>query len=119
MKQIVKTHSRAIVKKISYALAGTEVTVAKLPAGAIASVNVTVDEAFDNLNTVNVGIDGTAGKFISAFDVVAGKGKNSDVKVEMTDTHREIKATVSGTANAGAITVTVDFMLPTEDEVNY
>lgn len=119
MKQDVLTHGRAIKKTIKYSEAGTVVTIAKLPVGATAKVNVTVNEAFDNTNTVNVGFLGATTKFIDSFNVVSGVGKNSDVILEMTDTSREIIATVSGTATAGALTVTVDFMLPTSEEVSY
>lgn len=119
MKQKILTNSKFIKKTIPYSQAGAAITIAKLPAGAIAKVNVTVDEAFNNSNTISVGIDGTPTKFINAFNVVTGLGKNSDVMVDMTDAKREIIATVSGTATAGAVDVFVEFILPTSEEVSY
>jgi hypothetical protein len=119
MKQNVFPHKKTIERTIAYSEAGTAITIARLPAGAVAKVNVTVDEAFNNSNTINVGFESTPNKFINAFNVVTGVGKNSDVMLKMTDADREIIATVSGTATAGAVNVYVEFILPTSEEVSY
>jgi hypothetical protein len=122
MKQEVYTHGRQIVKKISYSdlKNGTNtISIAKLPNGSRAKVNVTVNEAFDNSNKISVGVSTKIDTLIKDLDITAITGKNSTIVFEINETSQELIATINDTATAGALNITVDFMLPTIEEVDY
>ena len=120
MKQEINTHGRLITKQVKYSEGSGEIVIARLPAGARAKVNVTVDEVFTTAsNKVNVGFSADTTKFINQFSILSVAGKNSDVMLEMTDGKREIVAKIDSTDTAGAYTVNVEFWLPTTQEVSY
>ena len=122
MKQEVYTHGRQIVKQITYSdlKSGTNtITVAKLPIGSRVKVNVTINEAFDNSNKINIGTSTATNKLIKDFDMVDDIGETSIIVFEITANNRELIATINDGATAGALSVTVDFMLPTTEEVDY
>ena len=122
MKQEVYTHGRQIVKKISYSdlkNGSNVISIAKLPNGSRAKVNVTVKEAFDNSNKISVGVSTKIDTLIKDLDITAITGKDSTTVFEINETSRELIATINDTATAGALNITVDFMLPTTEEVDY
>lgn len=100
--------------------ATTVVSIGLFPVGAQISVNVTVDEAFDNANTIIVGTNVDDDALITSLNVTTLTGKNSDRRFITKDNEREIIATISGSATAGAVTVSVDYILPSyQSEVSY
>lgn len=120
MSQVEFSVVKSTRKQIVYGATAQEVEIARFPAGTQISVNATVDEAFDNSNTLSVGTNGaTANNLIDAFNIVTGKGKNSDVKLITTETERIVTAKINASATAGAVTVTVDYVLPTFQEVSF
>jgi hypothetical protein len=107
-------------KTLVYAAAAQEVEIGRFPAGTQLSVNVTVDEAFDNTNTLSVGTNGSsANNLVDALDVTTLTGINGIRRVVTTDTARIVTAKIPTAATAGAVTVTIDYILPTSQEVSY
>ncbi len=107
-------------KQLVYTAGAQEVEIGRFPAGTQISVNVTVDEAFNNTNTLSVGTNGTtANNLINAFNLVSGTGANSQVRLITTETQRIVTAKINASATAGAVTVTVDYVLPTFQEVSF
>lgn len=107
-------------KTLVFTAAAQEVEIARFPVGTQLSVNVTVKEAFNNANTVSVGTNGsTANNLVSAFNVTTLTGINGIRRVITTETERIVTAKVSASATAGAVTITLDYILPTNQEVSY
>jgi len=95
------------------------INICSLPAGTDVSINITVDEAFNASSTINIGTNLVNNKFISAFNLAAVGGKDSTIRFTTTETEKEIKAVINQNTTAGACTVKVDYVLPTNHEVNY
>lgn len=100
--------------RISIELTGADVSKTIDFAGILAGfrildVNVTVDEAFANVdNTISVGIEGTVDKFVAVTAVNAIKGIGFNNKQFTAANTTAIVADVIGTASAtGKATVTV------------
>lgn len=107
-------------KTLVYAAAAQEVEIGRFPVGTQLSVNVTVDEAFDNTNTLSVGTNGsTANNLVNAQNITTLIGVNGTRRVVTTDTERIVTAKINASATAGAVTVTIDYILPTSQEVSY
>lgn len=106
-------------KQLVYAAAAQEVEVGRFPAGTQVAVNVTVDEAFDNANTLSVGTNANADNLVNALNVTTLTGINGVRRVITTDGERIVTAKIPAAATAGAATVSIDYILPTNQEVSY
>lgn len=105
-------------KVIKYGTAGV-IDICSLPVGTDIKINVTVDEAFNASSTIKIGTNLVDNKFVNAFDIAAVGGKNSEIRFTTTETEKEIKALINQNTTVGACTVKVDYVLPTNYEVNY
>jgi hypothetical protein len=119
MAQLEYSVNKSTRKQLVYTTAAQEVEIGRFPAGTQLSVNVTVDEAFDNANTISVGTNATFNNLVNALDVTSLVGANSIRRVITTETERIVTAKINAAATAGAVTVTVDYVLPTSQEVSY
>ena len=119
-KQTEYSVAKSTRKQLVYTAAAQEVEIGRFPAGTQLAVNVTVDEAFNNANTLSVGTNGsTANNLVSALNVTTLTGINGIRRVITTETSRVVTAKISAAATAGAVTVTIDYILPTTQEVSY
>lgn len=105
-------------KVIKYGAAGV-IDICSLPIGTDVAINVTVDEAFDASSTIKIGTNLVDNRFVNAFNISAVGGKTSEIRFTTTDTEKEIKAVINQNTTVGACTVKVDYVLPTNYEVNY
>lgn len=106
-------------KTLVYAAAAQEVEIGRFPAGTQLSINVTVDEAFNNTNTLSVGTNATFDNLVNAQSITTLTGVNGIRRVVTTETARIVTAKIPTAATAGAVTVTIDYILPTSQEVSY
>ena len=120
MAQIEYSVLKSTRKQIVYGATAQEVEIGRFPAGTQLSVNFTVDEAFNNTNTLSVGTNGsTANNIITATAITSLTGANSTRRVITTENERVVTAKINASATAGAVTVTVDYVLPTNQEVSF
>ncbi len=118
-----KEYNRSTTRReiLTYENAGGTVSFGTFPTGTQIGVNVTVNELFNGTtNTVNVGTNSTGNKLISTYNVKTAGGKNSDTRFVVTDTENEIIAELTQTGDdttAGAVTVTLDVVYPTYEEI--
>lgn len=112
---VVKSTRKILV----YAAAAQEVEIGRFPAGTQLVINVTVNEAFNNANTLSVGTNATFDNLVNALNVTTLTGINGIRRVVTTDTARIVTAKIPAAATAGAATITVDYILPTSQEVSY
>ena len=99
--------------------AAAAATIAQLPVGTDVSIHLTVDEVFDNLNTIAVGTNVSATKFLGATAATALGGTQSVVRFTMTEAERAIVVTTATATTTGAATIRISYVLPTSQEVNY
>ena len=119
MKQLEYTQRRSTRMTITHADAGSAIAIANFPVGTQVQVNFTTIEAFDNANTLKVGTANDDTKFYTAKSVATKTSETSHNLFVTTPSESEIVATVSGTATEGAVTITIDYTLPTSEEVSY
>lgn len=119
MSQIEYKVNKSTRKTIKYSEAGAVVSIGRFPIGTQLSVNVTIDEVFDNANNISVGTPSVDNRFFNEKSVVTAAGETSGLRYVTVENDTEIIAIVSGTATAGAVTVTVDYTLPTNEIVSY
>ncbi len=119
MKQIEYSVTKSTRMILVYATIAQTIEIGRFPVGTQVSVNVTVNEAFNNTNTLSVGTNSAYNNLISEFNLVSGVGKNSDVKLVVSEASRVVTAKIPQSATAGAVTVTVDYVLPTTQEVSF
>ena len=122
-KQIEYIVNKSTRKQITYAAQGaaTATEIGRFPAGTQVKVNVTINEVFDGTTPiVTIGTGTTANKFIDGQAITAAGGHDSALRLVTTESERDVVASIGGTgATAGALTVTVDYTLPTNEEVSY
>lgn len=118
MEQIEFSTKKSTRKIITFASTAQTIEIGRFPVGTQLEVNVTTNMAFNNTNTLSVGINSTANNIIDNFNLVTGVGKNSDVRLITTENQRIVYAKINGAATAGQVTITVDYTLPTCQEVN-
>jgi hypothetical protein len=120
MKQNEYSVLKSTRKQIVYGAAAQEVEIARFPAGTQLVVNATVDEAFNNTNTLSVGTNGsTANNIISGQAITSLIGVNATRRVITTENERIVTAKINASATAGAVTISVDYILPTMQEVSF
>ena len=120
MKQTEYSVIKSMRKTLVYAAAAQVVEIGRFPVGTQLSINATVDEAFNNSNTLSVGTNGTtANNLVNALNVTTLTGINGTRRVVTTETERIVTAKIPTAATAGAVTVTIDYILPTSQEVSY
>lgn len=119
LKQIEYSVMKSTRKTLVYDPAAQEVEIARFPIGTQLLVNITVDEAFNNTNTISVGTNSTANNLVSAFNITTLTGINGTRRVITTSTERIVVAKIPASATAGAVTVSIDYILPTNQEVSY
>lgn len=105
-------------KVIKYGVAGV-IDICSLPVGTDVAINITVAEAFNASSSIKIGTNLVDNKFVNAFNLAAVGGKNSEIRFTTTESEKEIKAVINQNTTAGACTVKVDYVLPTNYEVNY
>lgn len=105
-------------KVIKYGTASV-IDICSLPVGTDVAINVTVDEVFNAGATIKIGTNLSSSKFVNGFSVAAIGGKNSEIRFTTTEAEKEIKAVINQNTTTGACTVKVDYVLPTNYEVNY
>lgn len=105
-------------KVIKYGAVGV-IDICSLPAGTDVAINITVNEGFNASSTIKIGTNLVDNKFINAFSIAEVGGKNSEIRFTTTESEKEIKAVINQNTTAGACTVKVDYVLPTNHEVNY
>ncbi|MDD2290670.1 MAG: hypothetical protein PHV52_00190 [Aliarcobacter sp.] len=105
-------------KVIKYGAASV-IDICSLPVGTDVAINITVDEVFNAGSTIKIGTNLEDDKFVNSFSVAAIGGKNSEIRFTTTEAEKEIKAVINQNTTAGACTVKVDYVLPTNYEVNY
>lgn len=100
---------------------GETVEIGRFPIGTQIRVNLTVTEAFDGTDPkMSVGTSTTANKFLNAKALDAVAGFDSAIRFVTKEHERDVVATITGSdATTGLCVVTVDYVLPTNEEVSY
>jgi len=111
--------TKQIRKQLTYTDANAVTTIAQLPVGTDVAVHVQVDEVFDNTNTIKVGTGVNDNKFTNAYNISTAGSSASVTRFTTTETERDIVATISNAATAGAVTIRLEYFLPTSQEVSY
>lgn len=119
MKQIEYSIQKYTRKKILFSDKEQVVEIARFPKGTQLIVNATVDEAFNNSNVLSVGINKEANNIIDNFSLIALAGKNADRRVLTDECDNIVYAKITKSATAGAVTVSVDYILPSSQEVSF
>lgn len=121
MKRFVNMETRSISLDVAYSDVGSPITIIKLPTGARVKANITITDAFTNPTKFDVGVGSNTTNLINQFDSSADDGKNSDTMILITDTNNDVKisATAGLTLTQGSATVTLEYILPTVEEVSY
>lgn len=97
------------------------IEVGRFPVGTQVRINATVNEVFDGTDPkISVGTSTTENKFLDAKVLTSVAGFDSEILFVTKENERDVVAKITGAdATVGSCTVTVDYVLPTNEEVSY